>query len=815
MKRIVFHILMMLTAVAFVSSCQKEFEVVNDLNVSSRTLELQSEAGATKIIVYANGPWTVRFSEPVEWACLDKLSGDGLNDIQFSYSTNFGVKRGVDIVLERDGRTETISIIQAGAITSPNMTFEASKVVLPKQGTTFTMPMQTNLSFCLEEIKAKVSYYNAEGQITETHEIGSAEDKNAWVSAYSVANDKVTFELKENNGGADRMADVIYYVKDASGVETRSVISLTQSNLNPSFTLASTSGSYYANNSTYNIAATKNNIWSSPETSVSTSGNWITEASIGEDGLSFTVDENTGTSTRNATVTISYSKGGLSAGATYSVQQSADKVITFSELRAMKPGAITRNDYIEGYIVSDPSSANVCSNPQNGQYSFDMTVNDKTAYLESTDGNYGLQLRFATKADNAQARYSKVLVNLNGTTLVREDNPVRYTINGVTAAKVQLLEKGDATTIPQKIRTISQLSDNDIFTYVSLAPVEIMCKDGAFTNASEGYAYKYSHNASGSTSPRWDVAPLLCSDDKGDVIYMLTNAAVTWRRTGKDIAWNTCVPQGAGTLSGIIVADTQAPVRWGDLGKYQIRPLQLAEIDLHGPKFSETIAEWTWNDFSPKITPDEGNGTFNKYNAIASFVTDFNNPYMPIGSEANGNSTSNLKGLVSQAALCLKQQWWDFTEQTGKYFDVRFSTAGLNGTNLVFGITWGHGAATNTSISGPAHWHVLYSTDNGTSFTKVPSVDILKKRSLVWWTNTSQDAAPGYTEHLIKLPADCFNKSNVVIRLQVADTVTDIAPSTSATTWQNALGIEKGKITSGTAANNSEVRIGTITVRFN
>jgi hypothetical protein len=193
---------MMLTAVAFLPSCQKEFEVVNDLNVSSRTLELKSEAVATKIIVYANGPWTVRFAEPVEWACLDKLSGDGLNDIQFSYSTNFGVKRGVDIVLERDGSTETISIIQAGAITSPNMTFDASKVVLPKQSATFTMPMQTNLGFCLEEIKAKVAYYNADGQITETLEIGSPEGKNAWISAYTVSNDKVTFDMKENSAGA-------------------------------------------------------------------------------------------------------------------------------------------------------------------------------------------------------------------------------------------------------------------------------------------------------------------------------------------------------------------------------------------------------------------------------------------------------------------------------------------------------------------------------------------------------------------------------------------------------------------------------------
>lgn len=816
---------MIMTAVAVLPACQKEFEVINDLNVSSRTLNLQSEAGQTKILVYSNGPWTVRFAKPVDWASLNKRSGEGLNDFLFSYSTNFGVKRGVDIILEREGRSETISIIQEGVITSPNMTFATNKVVLPKQNTSFTMPMQTNLGFCLDEIKAKVTYYNAEGQPGETYEIGSKDDKNAWVSGYTISDDRVTFDLKENSAGADRVADVIYYVKDASGVETRSVISLTQSCLDPSFALETTAGSYYANNETYTIAATKNNIWSSPETSVSASNNWVTSASVTEGGLVFTVDENTGNSARSATVTIAYNKGGHSAGATYSIQQSADKVITFSELRTMSPGAITQNDYIEGYIVSDPTSPNVCSNPQTGQYAYDLTMNSKTAYLESTDGNYGLQLRFKTAADNAQERFAKVLVNLNGTTLVREENPTRFTITGLTASKVQLLEQGDATTIPQKVRAISQLTDNDIYTYVSLSSVEIMFKDGSFTNASEGYANRYenmgdANNPSGTLDPRWDAAPLLCSDDKGDVIHMLTNVAAPWRRTGQDIDWNSCVPQGAGTLSGIIVADDVVPVRWGDIGKYQIRPLQLSEIDLHGPRFSETIVEWTWNDFSPKITPDEGNGTLNKYSALVSFVNDFNNPYKPKAtSEANGNSTNNLKGLVSKAALCLKQQWWDFTTQSGKYIDIRFSTAGLNGSNLVFGIAWGHGDMSSTSIFGPAHWQVLYSTDNGASFSKVPSVDILKKRSIVWWgsgaSSTSQDATPGFTEHLVKLPSDCFNKSNVVVRLQVADTVTDIVPSTSTSTWKNALGIEKGSLTSGTSAENSQVRIGTITVRFN
>ena len=254
-------------------------------------------------------------------------------------------------------------------------------------------------------------------------------------------------------------------------------------------------------------------------------------------------------------------------------------------------------------------------------------------------------------------------------------------------------------------------------------------------------------------------------------------------------------------------------MRWGDLGKYQLRPLSEEGIDLHGRMFSNTICEWNWNDGVGKITPDLGNGTLRKFDAATKFSWDYNNPYLPIEDSPNGyDETRNMKGLVAGAALFLTQKWWDFTLGEGKYFEVEFSTSGLSGSNLVFGIVWGHGDSPST-VCVPSHWNVLYSTD-GTNFYPVPSASMLKQRSCAWWNNpgTSQDAAPGYTEHLVKLPASCFNKSKVTVRLQAADTVTDIAPATSATTWRSALGIEKGTLT---PSSEGPVRIGAITVRFN
>ena len=413
---------------------------------------------------------------------------------------------------------------------------------------------------------------------------------------------------------------------------------------------------------------------------------------------------------------------------------------------------------------------------------------------------------------------SQCRIRLGGTTLLRESSPTRYTLSGLTADKVQVLQSG--AEIPLKERNISQLTDADIYTWVSLPQVEILCKDGSYTNVSEGYTPQDENNPLGATAPRVDVAPLMLTDPSGNSIFMLTNCACPWRRSkdpADDMQFFNLLPQGSGTLSGVIVADDVAPVRWGDLGRYQIRPMSEADIVLgqETTRFSKIICEWTWNtDGERTMSADEGKGTLGVSGAGREFGQDYNNPFLPQEDIPSGGAGTNLKGLVNQCALLLSNTWWDFEqpEPAPKSIDVTFNTSGLSGTNLVFGIVWGHGRGANAStISAPSRWDVLYSTD-GTNFTRLTTI---KQRPCAWWTTTSQDATPGLTEHLVKLPGSCFNQNTVVVRLQPVDFVTDIAPATSPTTWQSALGVERGEITANTAKTSQVVRIGTITVRYN
>ncbi len=811
MKR---NLLYLILALLPVFACQREYAIFDELSVTSHTLNIRKTPGQTHIMVYSTGSWTVALEQDVEWASLNKTTGEGLGDFVLSWSANYGVTRHIDVLVSRGEKTERIHVVQAGSITSPYILLDRSKVVLPRQGASFKLGMVTNLGLSLDEFKAKAVYFD--GAVPDTLEVGSPSAK-AWVKACKIDENEVEFTVDANGGTEDRTSTLMVYMTDSAGQQTWGEVSIVQSAMDPVFQLESESGDYYANAQSHLVPSQSNNIWSLPGINVSASETWITGMGVQEEGLAFSTEENTTGAPRSATVTVSYSSpDGHEVSSSFTVNQSFGKIMSFGELRSRLPGRLKGNEFLEGFIVSDPASPNVCSSPQTGQYSFDRSENYRTAYLESTDGSYGVCIKFKDQAENTIPRWSKVHLWLDGVTLVRESSPMRFTLKDVTSSMFTVLDgEGGKDAVPVKLLSVAQLTDTDIYTYVSLKEVEILCKDGAFTNATEGYSMMDDLNPLGRDGdPRWDVAPLLCSDSAGDGIFMLTNAAAPWRRTGWDIAWNSCVPQGAGTLNGILVSDDVAPVRWGNLGKYQIRPMSLEEIDLHGPTFSNTICEWNWNSFEEKLTPDEGQGTFRKYDAATRFVQDYNNPFLPTENTPNGHGSENLKGLVQGAAISLTQSWWDDVAGQGKFFDVEFSTVGITGTNLIFGIVWGHGLGSSDSIKAPSHWNVLYSTDGGTNFLSVPTSGSIKQRSIVWISNpsTSQDACPGYTEHLVKLPVSCFEKSKVIVRLQVADGVTDIAPSTSATTWKQALGLERGTLR---ASDSGPVRIGTMTVRYN
>lgn len=825
---------------AALTGCQKDFELELPLAVSARELSLTKDAGSTHVLVYSTGDWKARFTRNVKWASLNKLEGYGNHEIVFTYSANYGLSRKVGVIFEKGSLVDTVMFKQAGSVTDPSIAFSKPAVTLLKAQSQILAPINTNLRYSIDDMEATVTYYDENGLpndpvpvITRAGEDDGEEGGDEpqaqpvapWISNVSITQKGVRFEVADNETSFVRWADLTVLIESAEGDVIKSVLTVTQGNATPAFKLDSDAGTYEGYAQQCIVPAMTNNLvpysdqvdyYVVYDVSVEEGAEWILKPAITDDGLTFSLAKNEGSVPRTATIKLSFTDAsGASASALCKVTQKPyPTVADFASVRALTPGEITLAQYIEGFVVSDPASKNIVSSPQTQQFFFDRGENDRTVYIESLDGQYGFCLKFATAEDNTLARFSKVRLAIAGATLEKKADPECYTISGLTAANILETSTPDEFKIPVKTKSIAELTDADIYTLVSVTGLEIMCKDGAYTNCTDGYSFKDALNAIGTaTAPRWDVAPLMCYDKGGNSIFMLTNAAVSWRRhsSGRDLEFNSIVAQGSGTFRGIVVADDIAPIRFGDLGRYQLRAMTKEEIALNDEPFMKTVVEWNWNDRKVDLIPEIGAGEINKYGATQAGASDFNN----VVCSGTGGSTTEQKGLVANGGILFSQQWWDFKADEGKYFDISFSTQGISGSSLIFGITWGHGSMSNTTIFGPAHWNLLYSVDGGVTFRAVPDCPMLKKRSITWWSTTSQDATPGFTEHLRKLPADCFGKEKVVLRLQVADKVTDIDPKATASNYQTALGIENGTLTESVAVGNSQTRIGTITVRYN
>ena len=820
------NILSSLAALAFlllVQACDKPFEFDRPLAVSSRAVTLSEKAGSTHVMVYSNGPWTASFTEPVKWASLDQTSGEGINDVVFSYSANYSVSRQVGIVFTSGAVRDTVMMTQKGLITEASFLFDNSSLTLLRSEATVRKSFSSNLKYGLESIRSTVTYAE---ELADGDEEPVA-DFEKWISDVKVEKKAVSFKVSENKGELPRVAYIRFEVFDpaqSDGIPVNATLVVTQTTGDPELVFASAAEEVEGIAGEVLFATLSNNIWPYNDQIVfECEADWVSGIRLTSEGLILKVSRNDGTDVRSTDIRISFTDAlGNKVEAIVRLTQVAYPLeLTMENLRGMlsSDGSKVIDDfvYMDGYVVSDCTSPNIVSSPQTGQFMFDREYNYRVAYMQTKDGRYGIKLVFNDSEAAAIPRFSKLRLLVQGLTLTRVSDPVRYELSGITADNVIETQAGDMTSVAVKAKSLSELCDDDIYTYVNIPDMEVFCKDGAYANATDGYSLKDEVNPYSGTdkAPRWDVAPLLCTDINGNAAYMLTNAACTWRRGPKDLAFNTLLPQGSGTFKAIVVHEEQPSFRYGDLGRYQLRYMTPDDLAFNDPAFSNTIVEWNWNDRKADILPEIGNGSINVYSATVAAASDFNNTYNGrSGDGGNGGMTSNQKGLVANGGIKFTNSWWDFGNDTGRYFDISFSTAGISGNNLVFGIVWNHGAMGNTTLDSPAHWKLLYSVDGGASFKDVPDCEIIKNRSITWWTTTSQDSCPGFKDHLRRLPADCFGRDNVVLRLQVADKVTDINPNPKAVSddsYLNFLGIEKGTLTD----KQTEIRIGTITVRYN
>jgi hypothetical protein len=457
---------------------------------------------------------------------------------------------------------------------------------------------------------------------------------------------------------------------------------------------------------------------------------------------------------------------------------------TFEEIRkkASTKGTTLSSGEITGVIVGDYRSPNAAIN-HNTRYDFvDLRNNKLTNYIQSEDGKYGFRLIFDCIYDNRLKRADKVKINLAGCVITREDNPERYTISGLKLESAERL--AEDVTLATKEKSISELTDTDLYTCITLKDVEFMNKQGDYTNVFEMMPQRTFMNQD--RNP-WSVADgwaSLLKDSEGESIYMLVNSTCSWRRKG------TGVPKGVGKISGVLVHEYIR--RYGDnLGKYSIRPLNEQDVVKQMPKEEsssyEVIADWNYDRnysnlidiegigkvsaakatrYSGRILPDEGQGFLSTtVGATVRLDTDYDTRY------PNDNM-----GMRKYAGLRLEANVQNWLPK-GNGVVVEVSTEGVTGKALTFDFSFGVGNHDAQNCWGfPAYWNVEYSID-GKSF-KVAKHNIVLRAlpytfaRLKGLDNVDRmpncDMAMGFTDHSVKLPASLLGQKSVTIRLTPA-----------------------------------------------
>ena len=812
------HLTLISALVALLASCESEFSFDHNLSVTSEKVELDAAEGMTPVIVYANGAWTASLTEGTDWASLESTSGTGMGQVRFHYSANDGIARRAVIEIRSGSEVKNVAMVQKSGLGDVSFAFAAKGVDLPRNGASGQLTLFTNLPDS-EMDKVKVDVQTDEGKAPD------------WVSGVKLSGHSVEFTVSANEIGAERVAIVSLSYTDVIGTGYSSTLRLAQKDEAPYLSFpAEVLGVRQSSLSSVVTIPVITNLLPYLGNMVKRAGQsapaWA-QVSLSPDGspaFLVTLSENTASTDREATLDFSFtdSKGSTAPFSYTLTQKKKTPRLSFADVKALVTAGVyefTDDGAIEGVVISDLGSPNMETAPNLNPAELDTSLNGVTAYLQTPDGTEGFRLVFASSADNTLHRGARITLDLSGVTVLKETEPERYTIEGITAAAVSA---GVSETPKVREKKLSELTDKDIYTLVKVTGLEMSFKHGAYTNCHDGYSTGVSAlnpsqqktNASGSSaSPqKFDTTPCSMVDASGNEINLLINNNVTWRRYGNG------VPQGTCDVTGILVhTDLARWARNGWLGRYQLRPMEESDIAPAGEAFSKVIVSWYkgWSD--TQLTGADaveaglhGSGTITSNVGSIQTTVNFNDI-------TNYNSTPEApgyyKGQVKNAALGFVKTggyFWGSSDisdmNAAPWFCLSFSTEGLSGSNLVFVWSAAQGSTRSATddIQGPTQYRVEYSTD-GSSFTAIDQIYAM--HPIVTWSDKLAGgfSVPGLHQYVTKLPATLLGHSKVWVRVRAAS---------NKSLDDDFLTPEGGTVKNYTSL-NTWVRFGELTVQYN
>ncbi len=549
-------------------------------------------------------------------------------------------------------------------------------------------------------------------------------------------------------------------------------------------------------------------------------GQWISQTRMENNYLKFNVAENLSESIRHAVITVS--KKGTNLSGSIKISQACANVeyieTAISELKAMEPGKIDAHiKLVGGVVLNDNLEGNGAENKNITAIVQDLTAADRTLYVSDPQGTDGVRLDFMDDAPLLTRRFDRIEVDLYGATLVREENPERYIVSGISAASVLRNEPGDE--IEPKLLSISQLQPSDVYTLVKLQDCEIPIRKGPYIPLH----LKHYHIV--------NKYPMVIRDKDGQDMHMVVNTTCTWHRDG------SMMPQGSGSITGIIVHEHCDNFEWdqakaealvagglrmdyvtdlGHIGEYQIRPVRKEDIALaedFEEGFSQLICEFTYcygdskaNKIAINFVEGESGKVIRSYSEDGMTVLGTLSEVVPSGKKAtidtkrdwtmlgpyndgklttdspvNGNGVS-INGQLAYWYISATQEKTVFSEgrvykehgsawrcttwsDSGRAWEVEFNTENYTAAanapmSIQFGIINGYG----DYIGGPTNWKLEYyndATKNWVSIDTFTVPDFPSNGNKQVWN------CPGHKYMTFTLPADVdlWEKSSAKVRL--------------------------------------------------
>ena len=574
---------------------------------------------------------------------------------------------------------------------------------------------------------------------------------------------------------------------------------------------------------------------------------WVTDIALADGGdgvqVTLTCEPNTGSTLRKAVLSLRFTDGWEETVSQdiYLTQKAAGGAagtpVAIPSLRALaaEEGVVLEDDLVlEGIVVSVTASGNMGENEQTSPATVDYSLSDRTVYLQAADGSCGIRLITRSAEDNPFEPFDHVRIDLRGARLFRApkylaSDPDFWWLEDVTGVMVVSRSAGSRSDVAAKVRHISELTDDDIYTYVTLADVELPVRKGPLTPINEGYA-----NAGGAN--RTEKAAVLLHDIQGRSLYVLTNTTCPYRRTGRKL------PYGSGSVSGILVHEhfrrfdyedngSGDEDTYGDIGRYQLRHTSLDDFaladDMQDASFSHLIAEWryitaknlirypatdgedtgAWFTHSYQYPADHSlNGlscvnmavdytylgpvgtsddaVFGKHigneNGLGVVLADgtdwmapgYDGPNAARLTTINNNSGHQGKGQVPDAVGSAWYVWYNKNTSTGQMqsYIIRFSTADIRSDHLSVQLSMLN--FVNAGTYGPRYFNLEYSFTDATGLDDAQWTGVARftvPDNANWSPTTQVWQSPGYKPMSFELPLSLLGREDVYLRLRPED----------------------------------------------